>query len=173
MFVATSPICIIEMPSLMFSLLHSKFMKAKPLLGQSFKDGPFSYLKRSKSPHSPVRPGPKFFPSLLEIKLLSSPYWHHSLNGVIAIGKPMPHWNSRMDSLLYPTLTKSQEGVYWLHIVRPKPGIPSFRRQIGPLVHPKNRDHFTAWPTSQPAEEVSGISRKTHERNGLQFTVLM
>ena len=34
MFVATSPICIIEMPSLMFSLLHSKFMKAKPLLGQ-------------------------------------------------------------------------------------------------------------------------------------------
>ena len=36
--------------------------------------------------------------------------------------------------------------------VRPKPEIPSFDLYMGPLVHPTNRDRFTACPSG----EVSG-----------------
>ena len=31
--------------------------------------------------------------------------------------------------------------------VRPKPEIPSFDLYMGPLIHPTNRNHFTACPS--------------------------
>ena len=40
--------------------------------------------------------------------------------------------------------------------VRPKPEIPSFELYMGPLVHPTNRDRFTAYPFVRPSGEVSG-----------------
>ena len=46
--------------------------------------------------------------------------------------------------------------------VRPKPGIPSFDLYMDPLVHPTNRDRFTACP---------GICRRTHEGNGMKFNI--
>ena len=35
--------------------------------------------------------------------------------------------------------------------VRPKPEIPSFDLYIGPLVHPTNRNRFTACPSVRPS----------------------
>ena len=40
--------------------------------------------------------------------------------------------------------------------VRPKPEIPSFDLYMGPLVHPTNRNRFTAGPSVRPSGEVSG-----------------
>ena len=40
--------------------------------------------------------------------------------------------------------------------VRPKPEIPSFDLYMGPLVHPINRNRFTACPSVRPSREVSG-----------------
>ena len=40
--------------------------------------------------------------------------------------------------------------------VRPKPGIPFFEPYMGPLVHPTNRNRFTACPSVCPSGEVSG-----------------
>ena len=44
--------------------------------------------------------------------------------------------------------------------VRPKPEIPSFDLYMGPLVHPTNRDRFTACPSVRlsvrPSGEISG-----------------
>ena len=40
--------------------------------------------------------------------------------------------------------------------VRPKPEIPSFDLYVGPLVHPTNRNRFTACPSVRPSGEVSG-----------------
>ena len=40
--------------------------------------------------------------------------------------------------------------------VRPKPEIPSFDLNMGPLVHPTNRNRFTACPSVRPSGEVSG-----------------
>ena len=40
--------------------------------------------------------------------------------------------------------------------VRPKPEIPSFDLYMGPLVHPTNRNRFTAWLYVRPSGEVSG-----------------
>ena len=40
--------------------------------------------------------------------------------------------------------------------VRPKPEITYFHLYMGPLVHPTNRDGFTACPSVRPSGEVSG-----------------
>ena len=40
--------------------------------------------------------------------------------------------------------------------VRPQPEIPSFDLYMGPLVHPTNRNRFTACPSVRPSGEVSG-----------------
>ena len=40
--------------------------------------------------------------------------------------------------------------------VRPKPEIPSFDLYMGPLVHPTNRNHFTACPSVCPSVRPSG-----------------
>ena len=40
--------------------------------------------------------------------------------------------------------------------VLPKPDIPSFDLYMGPLVHPTNRNRFTACPSVRPSGEVSG-----------------
>ena len=48
--------------------------------------------------------------------------------------------------------------------VRPKPEIPSFDLYMGPLVHPTNRDRFTACPC---------ICGRTHGGNGVKFCMLM
>ena len=56
--------------------------------------------------------------------------------------------------------------------VRPKPKIPSFDLYMGPLVHPTNRNRFTACPSVRP-ERFPGISRRTHGGNGLKFHMLM
>ena len=60
--------------------------------------------------------------------------------------------------------------------VRPKPEIPSFDLYMGPLVHPTNRDCFTACPSvrlSIPPERFTGICRRTHGGNGLKFYMLV
>ena len=64
--------------------------------------------------------------------------------------------------------------------VRPKPEIPSFDLYMGPLVHPANRNRFTACPSvrlsvrpSVRPERFPGICRGTHGRNGLKFYMLM
>ena len=68
--------------------------------------------------------------------------------------------------------------------VRPKPEIPSFDLYIGPLVHPTNRNRFTACPSvrlsvrpsvcpSVRPERFPGICRRTHGGNGLKFYMLM
>ena len=58
--------------------------------------------------------------------------------------------------------------------VRPtrKPEIPSFDLYMGPLVHPTNRDRFTACPSVRP-EKFPGICRRSHGGNGLKFYMLM
>ena len=40
--------------------------------------------------------------------------------------------------------------------VRPKPEIPSSDLYMGPLVHPTNRNHFTACPSVRPSVRPSG-----------------
>ena len=40
--------------------------------------------------------------------------------------------------------------------IRPKPEIPSFDLYMGPLVHPTNRDRFTACPSVRPSVCPSG-----------------
>ena len=64
--------------------------------------------------------------------------------------------------------------------VRPKPEIPSFDLYMGPLVHPTNRDCFTACPSVRPSvcpsvrpEWFPDICRRTHEGNGQKFHMLM
>ena len=64
--------------------------------------------------------------------------------------------------------------------VRPKPEISSFDLYMGPLVHPTNRNRFTACPSVRPSvcpsvrpERFPGICRKTHRGNGLKFYMLM
>ena len=56
--------------------------------------------------------------------------------------------------------------------VRPNPEIPSFYLYMGSLVHPTNRDRFSARPSVRP-DRFPGISRRTHEGNGLQFCMLV
>ena len=56
--------------------------------------------------------------------------------------------------------------------VRPKPEIPSFHMYMGPLVHPTNRDRFTACASVRP-ERFPGICWRTHWGNGLKFCMLM
>ena len=67
---------------------------------------------------------------------------------------------------------------------RPKPEIPSFDLHMGPLVHPTNRNRFTACPSVRPSvrpsvcpsvrpERFPGICRRTHGGNGLKFYMLM
>ena len=76
--------------------------------------------------------------------------------------------------------------------VRPKPEIPSFDLHMGPLVHPTNRNRFTACASVRPSvclsvrlsvrpsvcpsvrpERFPGICRRTHGGNGLKFYMLM
>ena len=60
--------------------------------------------------------------------------------------------------------------------VRPKPEIPSFDLYMGPLVHPTNRDRFTACASvrlSVRPERFLVICRRTHGGNGLKFCMLM
>ena len=60
--------------------------------------------------------------------------------------------------------------------VRPKPEIPSFDLYMGPLVHPINRNHFTACPSVRPSvrlERLLGICRRMHRGIGLKFYMLM
>ena len=60
--------------------------------------------------------------------------------------------------------------------VRPKPEIPSFDLYMGPLVHPTNRNHFTACPSVRPSvrpERFPGICWRMHGGNGLKFNMLM
>ena len=64
--------------------------------------------------------------------------------------------------------------------VCPKPEIPSFDLYMGPLVHPTNRNRFTACPSVRPSvcpsvrpERFPAICRKTHGGNGLKFYILM
>ena len=72
--------------------------------------------------------------------------------------------------------------------VRPKPEIPSFDLYMGPLVHPANRDRFSACPSVHPSvrppvcpsvcpsvrpERFPGICRSPHGGNGLKFCTLM
>ena len=54
----------------------------------------------------------------------------------------------------------------------PKPEIPSFDRYMGPLVHPTNRNRFTACPSVRP-ERFPGICRRIHGGIGLKFYMLM
>ena len=56
--------------------------------------------------------------------------------------------------------------------VRPKPEIPSFDLYMGPLVHPTNRNRFTACPSVR-LERFPGICRRTHGGNDLKFYTLM
>ena len=60
--------------------------------------------------------------------------------------------------------------------VRPKPEIPSFDLYMGPLVHPTNRNHFTACTSVRPSvcpsvrpKRFPGICRRMHGGNGLKF----
>ena len=64
--------------------------------------------------------------------------------------------------------------------VRPKPEIPSFDLYMGPLVHPTNRNRFTACPSvrlsvrpsvcpSVRPERFPGICRRMHGGIGLKF----
>ena len=48
----------------------------------------------------------------------------------------------------------------------------SFDLYMGPLVHPTNRNRFTACPSVRP-ERFPGICRRTHGGNGLKFYMLM
>ena len=60
--------------------------------------------------------------------------------------------------------------------VRRKTEIPSFHLYMGPLVHPTNRDRFTACPSvrlSVRPERFPGICRRTHGGNGLKLCMLM
>ena len=64
--------------------------------------------------------------------------------------------------------------------VPPKPEKPSFDLYMGPLVHPTNRNHFTACPSVRPSicpsirpVRFPGICRRTHGGNGLKFYMLM
>ena len=68
--------------------------------------------------------------------------------------------------------------------VRPKPEIPSFDLYMGPLVHPTNRNRFTACPSVRPSvrpsvcpsvrpERFLGICRRMHAGIGLKFYMLM
>ena len=43
---------------------------------------------------------------------------------------------------------------------------------MGPLVHPTNRDRFTACPSVRP-ERFQGICQRTHRGNGLKFYMLV
>ena len=56
--------------------------------------------------------------------------------------------------------------------VRPKPEIPSFDLYMGPLVHPTNRNRFTACPAGRP-ERFPGICQRMHGGIGLKFYILM
>ena len=72
--------------------------------------------------------------------------------------------------------------------VRPKPEIPSFDLYMGPLVHPTNRNRFTACPSVRPSVRLSvrlsvrpsvrperfpGICRRMHGGIDLKFYMLM
>ena len=64
--------------------------------------------------------------------------------------------------------------------VRPKPEIPSFHLDMGPLVHPTNPNRFTACPSVRSSvcpsvcpERSPGICRGTHGGNGLNFYMVM
>ena len=60
--------------------------------------------------------------------------------------------------------------------VRPKPEIRSFHLYMGPLVHPANRDRFSACPSVRlfiRPDWFPGISWGTHGGNSLRFCVLM
>ena len=57
--------------------------------------------------------------------------------------------------------------------VRPKPEIPSFDLYMGPLVHPTNRNRFTACPSVRPSGEVSGHLPENAWREWLKFYMLM
>ena len=56
--------------------------------------------------------------------------------------------------------------------VRPKPEIPSFDLYMGPLVHPTNRNRFTACPSVRP-ERFPGICPRMHGAICLKFYMLM
>ena len=56
--------------------------------------------------------------------------------------------------------------------ISPKPEIPSFDLYMGPLVHPPNRNCFTACPSVRP-ERFPGICRRAHGGNGPKFYMLM
>ena len=59
--------------------------------------------------------------------------------------------------------------------VRPKPEIPSFDLYMGPLVHPTNRNRFTACPSVRPSVRrgFRAFAGKIHGGNGLKFYMLM
>ena len=60
--------------------------------------------------------------------------------------------------------------------VRPKPEIPYFDLYMGPLVHPTNRNRFTACSSVRPSvrpERFPGICRRMHGGIGLKFYMLM
>ena len=64
--------------------------------------------------------------------------------------------------------------------VRLKPELPSFDLYMGPLVHPTNRNRFTACPSVRPSvcpslrpERFPGICRRRHGGISLKFYMLM
>ena len=57
-----------------------------------------------------------------------------------------------------------------------RPEIPFSHLYMGPLVHPTNRDRFSACPSVRPSvrpNRLPGISRRTHGWNSLTFCMLM
>ena len=56
--------------------------------------------------------------------------------------------------------------------VHPKPEIPFFHLYMGPLVHPTNRDRFSARPSVCPGR-FPGISRWMYRGNGLKFCMMI
>ena len=65
--------------------------------------------------------------------------------------------------------------VFGLSVRPSKPEIPSFDLYMDPLVHPTNRNLFTACPSvrlSVCPERFLGICRRTHWGNDLEFYIL-
>ena len=73
-------------------------------------------------------------------------------------GLTRPQWVNVLNCFYASAFRRRRHYVFGLSVrpsVRPKPEIPSFDLYMGPLVHPTNRNRFTACPSVRPSVRLS------------------
>ena len=125
-----------------------------------------SVLRKSYSIHiqhsisNPVPPGRINNPFLIHVIWLDclAVQFAFGVYNLLVLMEPFPYSSVHILVFYASAFRRRRHYVFGLSVrpsVRPKPEIPSFDMYMGPLVHPTNRNRFTACPSVRPSVRLS------------------